>query len=104
MREARKKVTVRILDKDYSLQSAEDPQHLRAVAAYVDGKMRAIARAAAGMPAADIAVLTALNIADELHRTQRKHSGPAASRAAGEDPRWEQVQERVQSLLDRIPQ
>lgn len=112
MTEARKKVTVRIMDKDYTLRASDDPDYLRALAAYVDGKIRGIARGAVGAPLVDVAILAAVNIADELHRSRRSSAQPSAGAASarksgggsgGDEARWVEVHERLQALLDRLP-
>jgi cell division protein ZapA len=61
-------VPVEILGQRYPIRSGLDPQYVVDLAAYVDEKMRAAAEA---VPAADpvrLAVLAALNIADEYFR------------------------------------
>jgi cell division protein ZapA len=61
-------VSVEILGQRYPIRSSLDPRYVAALAAYVDEKMRA---AAETVPAADpvrLAVLAALNIADEYFR------------------------------------
>lgn len=112
MNEARKKVTVRIMGKEYTFRSGDDPEYLRTLASYVDGKMRGISRGSASMPLADAAILAAVNIADELHRSQRKlaaasggesRKAQAAAKGGGDAPQWKQVHDRIESMLDLLP-
>ncbi|MBA3913756.1 MAG: cell division protein ZapA [Acidobacteriales bacterium] len=58
-------VRVEIFDQGYNLRGS-DPQHIMKLAEYVDAKMRAVAQQTHTVDSARIAVLAALNIADEL--------------------------------------
>jgi cell division protein ZapA len=61
-------VQVDIFDQVYSVRAGADPAHVKAVAAYVDEQMREVARAGSAVDSVRIAVLAALNIADESFR------------------------------------
>jgi len=64
---------VEIFGTRYTIKAGADPEYVRQLAAYVDEKMRsAAASTSRNLPALKIAVLAALNIADELHKS-RKH-------------------------------
>jgi cell division protein ZapA len=58
-------VTVEIYDQLYHL-SGQDPKHIRELAACVDSKMRAVAAHGKTADSLRVAVLAALNLADEL--------------------------------------
>ena len=58
-------VTVEIYDQIYHL-SGQDPEHIRELAACVDAKMRAVAAYGKTADSLRVAVLAALNLADEL--------------------------------------
>jgi cell division protein ZapA len=58
-------VTVEIYDQFYHL-SGQDPEHIRELAACVDAKMRAVAAHGKTADSLRVAVLAALNLADEL--------------------------------------
>lgn len=58
-------VTVEIYDQLYHL-SGQDPEHIRRLAARVDAKMRAVAASGHTADSLRVAVLAALNLADEL--------------------------------------
>jgi cell division protein ZapA len=58
-------ITVEIYDQTYHL-SGQDAEHIRALAAQVDGKMRAVAAQGRTVDSLRVAVLAALNLADEL--------------------------------------
>ena len=61
-------VTVEIYDQLYHL-SGQDPEHIRRLAARVDAKMRAVAANGHTADSLRVAVLAALNLADELSQT-----------------------------------
>jgi cell division protein ZapA len=58
-------VTVEIYDQTYHL-SGQDPDHVRELAARVDSKMRAVSAQGRTVDSLRVAVLAALNLADEL--------------------------------------
>jgi len=94
MAESAKVVTVEIGGQRYPVRSGLDPAYVSELAAFVDAKMRA---AAESMPTAEglgLAILVALNLADELFRarnTQSMVSGDLNERAL-----------RLEQLLDDV--
>lgn len=64
----KKSVTVTIFSTEYPIQSDADPDRVREVARYVDWKMREVATVTAIRSATRVAILAALNIADELFK------------------------------------
>jgi cell division protein ZapA len=58
-------VTVEIYDQVYHL-SGQNADHIRKLAAMVDGKMRAVSAQGRTVDSLRVAVLAALNLADEL--------------------------------------
>ena len=65
--------SVTIFGNEYKIRGA-DPDYIQVVAAYVDGKMRELEqRLPAGAPA-KLAILTSLNIADELFREREERT------------------------------
>ena len=63
-------VTVEIYDQIYHL-SGEDAEYIRGLAELVDARMRAVAAQGRTADSLRLAVLAALNLADELSRTER---------------------------------
>ena len=55
-----------IYGQTYNLNAGENEEYLRELAAYVDAKMYAVSDAAHTVDSVKVAVLAALNIADEL--------------------------------------
>jgi cell division protein ZapA len=65
-------IRVDIYDQSYHLRGT-DPEYIADLAEYVDSKMRLISQQAATVESLKVAVLAALNIADELHVLKRKY-------------------------------
>jgi cell division protein ZapA len=74
-------VTVEIYDQLYHL-SGQDPLHIRELAAYVDAKMRAVAAQGKTADSLRVAVLAALNLADELSQATSADPREGRARAA----------------------
>src|SRR5262245_6749511 len=87
-------IPVEIQGQRYPIRSSLDPEYVARLATYVDEKMRAAADTAPSGDALRLAVLAALNIADELFRcrdTTRDKDGRLAERA-----------EELERLVDRV--
>jgi cell division protein ZapA len=83
-------VRVEIFDQAYNLRGS-DAEYILKLAEYVDAKMRAVAEATNTIDTVRLAVLAALNIADEYHLLKRKQdSGPS------------DYQKRAQLLADAL--
>jgi cell division protein ZapA len=63
-------VRVEIFDQAYNLRGT-DPEYILKLAEYVDAKMRAVAEQTNTIDTVRLAVLAALNIADEYHLLKR---------------------------------
>ncbi len=86
---------VEIFGQTYVIKSAEDPQLVRDVAAFVDKRMREVAEQVPTVDLAKIAILTALNISDEFYRFRSKVS-------EGDPGRYANRAERLVAKLDEI--
>ena len=87
-------VPVDIGGQRYPIRSSLDPEYVARLALYVDGKMRAAGETTPNGDALRVAVLAALNIADELFRSRdqnRARDGQIAERT-----------EELEKLLDRV--
>jgi cell division protein ZapA len=87
-------VNVEIMGLRYPIRSSLDPEYVARLASYVDEKMRAAMSASPNGDAYRIAVLVALNIADELLRLRescRARDGALAERT-----------EELERMLDRV--
>ena len=67
--------TVRIHGQEYTIRADRDPKYIEAIARFVDDRMRETARDAGQVTSLRVAILSALNIADELF--QERESGAA---------------------------
>jgi len=87
-------ISVEIDGQRYPIRSTLDPDYVAQLAAYVDGKVRAAADSTATGDSLRLAILAALNIADELFRSQdvnRLRDGELAERTS-----------ELERLLDRV--
>ncbi len=64
-------VTVTIFGKEYTLRGQAESDYVQQVAAFVDKRMNEVARNSTVASTARVAILAAVNIADELFREQR---------------------------------
>jgi len=71
-------VTVEIYDQQYNLRGT-NPDHVRRLAATVDAKMRAVAANSTTVDSLRVAVLAALNLADELSIAKDRNEAKAAT-------------------------
>lgn len=82
-----------IYDQSYHLRGS-DAEYIGQLADYVDTKMRLIAQQAATVDSLRLAVLAALNIADELHVLKRKYDNIASD--------YNQRAEHLAGALDEV--
>lgn len=67
------KVTVEIFNEEYVVKGNEDPEYIIMLAQYVDRRMKAIQQRNPNLSTTKIAVLTSLNLADELNKLQEDY-------------------------------
>lgn len=84
-------VAVTIAGKRISLKSDADEGYVQLLAEHVDGKMRELMGRSRQAGGHDVAVLAALQIADDLFRERRKRTALRA-----------RVRQRAQRILDSI--
>ena len=78
---------VSIFDREYHLKAKEGEEYLKAVASYVDGKIKKIASSTTERGREQISILACLNIADELHKLKEKNR---------------KAREKIRQLIERI--
>jgi cell division protein ZapA len=78
MREPANSVTVEIYDQPYHLRG-EDAAYIERLATLVDAKMRAVAAQGTTVDSLRVAVLAAINIADELMTLQARYRSLSGS-------------------------
>ena len=64
-------VSIRIFGEEYTIKTGEDPSYVEEVARMVDEKMREIASSGKVVSTTKIAILSALNIADDLLKSRQ---------------------------------
>jgi cell division protein ZapA len=87
-------VPVEIAGQRYPIRSSLDPEYVARLATYVDEKMRAAADISPSGDSMRLAVIAALNVADELFRCRdanRARNGELAERT-----------QELERLLDRV--
>jgi cell division protein ZapA len=75
-------VHVDIQGQKYAVRSDLDPQYISELAAYLDEKMRLAARELASADPLRVAVMAALNVADELFHARAEAGGTSTRLAA----------------------
>ena len=94
MSDSGKSVSVEIFGQRYPIRSSLDVEYVTRLATYVDAKIRAARESAPSGDPQRLAVLAALNIADELFRQRestRVQDGTLVARA-----------EELERLIDRV--
>ncbi len=85
----KRSVTVQIAGARYALKTEEDDRWVKQVAAFVDSKMRDVQKHTRTVDTQAVAVLTALQIAEDLFN-ERRETGEMRKK----------IREKSQSLLD----
>jgi cell division protein ZapA len=87
----KKRFEVMILGQELSLTSDSGDEHVSSVIRFVNGKVEEALRATGSKNALNIAILTALNIADEYLRT-----------TGAKENRYSQLESRAEQLIHLI--
>lgn len=86
-------IRVEIYDQSYNLRGT-DADYILKLAEYVDLKMRAVSEKTATVDSLRVAVLAALNIADEYHLLKKKHDAIATT--------YEERASSLSGMLDEV--
>jgi cell division protein ZapA len=70
--DAKSRVHVKIYGEEYTMRGPSSPDYMKRVAYYVDEKMKLIGQANNRLGINKIAVLTAINLTDELFRVRQE--------------------------------
>ncbi len=90
-------IRVEIYDQSYLMRGKLDPEYIRHLAQFVDAKMRSIAARSQSVDSLRVAVLAALNIADECYQWRAR-----CQAAAEEVAQMEQRLSRCSTALDEL--
>jgi len=80
--------TVEILGREYKIRGAADAGYIAEGARYVDAKLREVSQGGVSPPADRVAIIAAMNIADELFQLKRASTEEFSS-----------IEKRTQSLI-----
>jgi len=87
-------IRVDIYDQQYTIRGDLDQEYIQRLAKYLDGKMRVVAERTRTADSLRVAVLAALNIADEYHRLKGQHEATAK--------KVEEIVGECNETLDRV--
>ena len=82
--------SVEIFGQTYNVRGEGDPNYLTELARLVDSRMRDVAAEVATVDPLKIAILAALNIADEFSRYRKEHHG------------WIEKTEEISDRLNKV--
>ena len=92
MSEEGNQVQISIFGQEYSVKAPADPEYIQKIAEYVDGKMRDVQSGFTSTQSSTrIAILAAMNIADELFNARQSGDIDSSS-----------VEQKISSLIDLI--
>jgi cell division protein ZapA len=92
-------IRVEIFDQAYHLRGS-DAEYIERLAEYVDTKIRAVAQQSTTVDSLRLAVLAALNIADEYHTLKQKYDSVAGEYTS----RATHLKSALDSALDEVLQ
>ena len=104
-------VHVQIFGQTYAVKAGTDPAYVEKLAAFVDGQMTEVSRGSGAVDSVRVAVLAALNIADECFRLREEvaHAGDGSrgarlslAKRAGRRPRRVVREQRSPSATGRL--
>lgn len=67
------RVAVSIFNEEYVVKGEENPEYIEMLASFVDRRMKMIQQRNPNLSSTKVAVLTALNLADELNKLQEDY-------------------------------
>jgi len=74
MNEESRSIRVSIFGRDYNIKGGSDEEYIKTLAAHVDSVMRDVVDKAGALSSGRVAILAALNIADEMHKERQRFS------------------------------
>jgi cell division protein ZapA len=87
--------TVEIFGQTYNVRGEGDPEYLTELARFVDGRMREVAGQVATVDPMKIAILAALNIADEFSRYRKERESASGTWIE----KTEEISERLRKVI-----
>jgi cell division protein ZapA len=87
----KRSVTVQVAGQRYTLKTDQDDRLVKSLSAYVDNKFRDVQKASRSPDTQAVAILTALQVAEELFQTRQEAADLKKS-----------VREKARTLLDYL--
>jgi cell division protein ZapA len=87
-------ITVEIFGQAYNVRGEGDPNYLTELARFVDSRMREVSAQVATVDPVKIAILAALNIADEFSRYRKERETAAGT--------WIEKTEEMSNRLSKV--
>jgi len=85
-------IQISIFGQEYSVKAPADPDYIKKIAEYVDGKMREVQSGFTSTQSSTrIAILSAMNITDELFSSRQKGDTDESA-----------VEEKISAIIDLI--
>ncbi len=84
-------VNVKIFGQEFTIKGEDSPDYVEELAEFVDKKMREVASASSVITSHKVAILTAINIADELFRSRK-----------GTGDQDEKIREKIDGWIENI--
>jgi len=91
-------IHVEIFGQTYAMKAGADPAYVEKLAAFVDGQMKEVSRATGAVDSVRIAVLAALNLADECFRLRKEVEESQARTASVDHSHDERVKRLARTL------
>lgn len=85
MAEKASQLQVEIFGQTYTVKAGGDAAYVRKLAAFVDEEMKDVSRASGAVDSLKVAVLAALNLADECFRLKDEAQGTQAASSAHDE-------------------
>ncbi len=82
---------IKLMGREFRIRSEDDPQHVQAVADYVNGKLSELGGSETSVASQQVLLMTSLNLADELFKVKAEHQRLK-----------ERIRATSRSLLDRL--
>jgi len=82
---------VTLMGREFRIRAEDDPEHLQALADYVNAKIQELGGGGSSVPSQQVLLMASLNLADELFKIRAEHTRLT-----------ERIRATSRTLLDRI--
>jgi cell division protein ZapA len=95
-------IHVEIFGQTYAVKGGADPAYVEKLAAFVDEQMKEVSRSTGAVDSVRIAVLAALNLADECSRLRRELEDAQKSTLSADHRQDERVRRLARTLASAL--